>query len=89
VDRGHVALQAVGFQRLYEFRLGEGTVIGVGGEGSYRIGERGRALASIMTYRQHGGMAPGIDWNQLRASLRFEWAVGGEPAARPAGEGIR
>jgi hypothetical protein len=88
-DRGHVALQAVGFQRLYEFRLGEGTVTGVGAEGSRRLAERGRAIASIMAYRQHGGMDPGIDWNQLRASLRLEWAVGGEPSAPRTGGGTR
>lgn len=74
-----IALQGVGFQRLYEFRLGEGTVYGIGGEGSFRVGERARVFASVMSYRQQGGTASAMDWNQRRASVRFEWVLGGEP----------
>jgi opacity protein-like surface antigen len=76
---GSLALQGVAFQRLYEFRLDKGTVVGLGGEGSIPIGERARAFASVMVYRQHGGGPSAIDWNQRRASLRFEWALGSEP----------
>jgi hypothetical protein len=82
---GDVALQAVAFQRLYEFRLDEGTVVGVGGEGSRTVGERGRLFASAMLYRQHGGTASVMNWNQRRVSVRFEWAVGGEPGAAAGG----
>jgi hypothetical protein len=77
-------LQAVAFQRLYEFRLDEGTVIGIGGDASLPLGERGRVLASLMSYRQRGG-ATVMDWNQRRASLRFDWVLGGEPVASRAG----
>jgi hypothetical protein len=80
-----LALQAVAFQRLYEFRLDKGTVVGFGGEGSVPIGERGRGFASAMVYRQHGGGPSAIDWNQRRASLRFEWALGSEPGNAPPG----
>ncbi|HEX9564205.1 MAG TPA: hypothetical protein VF981_09545 [Gemmatimonadaceae bacterium] len=81
-NRGYIAAQAVAFQRLYEFRLGEGTVLGLGGEGAATITERSRAFASIMWYRQQAGAMSAIDWNQLRASLRVEWVLGGEPAGR-------
>jgi hypothetical protein len=76
-----IEVQAVGFQRLYEFRLAEGTVVGIGGQGSMALGERGRVLGSLMVYRQHGGIPSTIDWNQRRASVRLEWVLGGEPEA--------
>ena len=82
---GSVAVQAVAFQRLYEFRLDKGTVVGLGGEGSVPIGDRARAFLSAMMYRQHGGGPSAMDWNQRRASMRFEWALGSEPGSmRPA-----
>lgn len=76
-----VALQGIAFQRLYEFRLEEGTVLGFGGEGSMRFGDRARVFASAMVYRQHGGDPSIMDWNQRRVSLRFEWALGSEPGS--------
>jgi opacity protein-like surface antigen len=82
---GSLALQGVAFQRLYEFRLDKGTVVGFGGEGSIPVGDRGRAFGSAMIYRQHGGGPSAIDWNQRRASLRFEWTLGNEPVSPPPG----
>jgi hypothetical protein len=82
---GSLALQGVAFQRLYEFRLDKGTVVGFGGEGSVPIGDRGRVFGSAMIYRQHGGGPSAIDWNQRRASLRFEWTLGSDPGASPPG----
>jgi hypothetical protein len=81
---GDIALQGVAFQRLYEFRLEEGTVVGLGGEASHNVSDRGRVFVSGMFYRQHGGRAV-ADWNQRRVSLRFEWALGSEPGALPSG----
>ena len=85
VGNGSLALHAVAFQRLYEFRLGEGTVAGVGGEGVLPLGDRARVFASVMAYRQQGGIQTAMDWNQRRASVRLEWVLGGEPAGVPAG----
>ena len=82
---GSLALQSVAFQRLYEFRLDKGTVVGFGGEGSVPVGDRGHVFLSAMLYRQHGGGPSAIDWNQRRASLRFEWALGSEPGSPPPG----
>jgi hypothetical protein len=87
--RGFVALQASAFQRAYEFRLGEGTVIGLGAEGAHDIGGRSRVIASFASYRQHGGIAGGFDWNQTRASLRIEWTAGTEPATPTSTGGRR
>jgi hypothetical protein len=80
---GDVALQGVAFQRLYEFRLDDATVVGLGGEASRTVSDRGRVFVAGMFYRQHGGRAI-ADWNQQRVSLRFEWAVGSEPGS-PSG----
>lgn len=82
---GSVALQGVAFQRLYEFRLDKGTVVGLGGEGSIPLGDRGHVFASAMVYRQHGGGPSAMDWNQRRASLRFEWTLGSEPGSPAPG----
>jgi hypothetical protein len=84
-----VSVQVVGFQRLYEFRLGEGTVTGAGVQGAWQVAERGRVLGSAMVYRQHGGLPSSLDWNQRRASMRFEWVLGGEPEPIPAGRPVR
>jgi hypothetical protein len=87
-DRGHVAMRGLGFQRLYEFRLDEGVVLGAGAEGSFLLSERSRMVGSLTGYRHlDRGDAPGTDWTQLRASLRLQWTVGAEPAAPqvPAG----
>ena len=80
-----LGLHAVAFQRVYEFRLGEGTVVGLGGEAMLPIGDRGRVFASLTSYRQHGGLATAMDWNQRRASLRLEWVLGREPVASRSG----
>lgn len=74
-----VHLQA--FQRIYEFRVDEGTVVGVGGDVSVRMGPRARISGSLTTYRHMvGDASPGVDWSQLRGSLRLAWTMGTEPA---------
>jgi hypothetical protein len=84
-SRGFAAVHATAFQRSYEFRLSEGTVTGIGAEAAHALGDRGRVIASFATYRQHGGIAGGFDWNQHRASLRYDWIVGSEPATSAPG----
>lgn len=78
-------LQGVAFQRLYEFRLDQSTVLGIGGEGSVPLGERGRLLASAMTYRHAADGPSPVDWTQRRMSVRLEWAVGAEPGSAATG----
>lgn len=85
-DRGSIALQGTVFQRLYEFRLDEGTVAGAGAEGTYRLNDRLRASASVTAYRHFGAMASSVDWTQRRASVRLAWVLGQEPGnGQPAG----
>ncbi|HUH13597.1 MAG TPA: hypothetical protein VMK65_10825 [Longimicrobiales bacterium] len=79
-DSGTVSLHALAFQRLFEFRLDEGTVAGLGAEGTLRLGERVRASGSFTTYRHlDAGSTPDFDWSQRRGSLRVEWTLGPEP----------
>jgi hypothetical protein len=75
-------LQALGFQRLYEFRITEGTVYGAGAEVSIRAGARAQLFAGGAVYHHAGRVgAAGIDWNQRRASLRVQWSAGPDAGA--------
>jgi hypothetical protein len=85
-----VALQALAFQRLYEFRLSEGTVYGLAGEASLRINGRAQLLAGAAAYRHSGaGTADGVDWNQRRGSVRLSWTIGAEPMLPQWRAGVR
>ena len=79
-DRAYVTLQGAAFERLYEFRLEEGTVVGIGAEGFAQLSARTSVVASALTYRHlEQGPTPLTDWNQRRASLRLQWTIGPEP----------
>jgi hypothetical protein len=89
-DRGHVALRGTAFQRLYEFRLDEGVVVGLGAETSLRLSPRSRVFGAVTRYRHiDQGDQPEVDWNQLRGSLRVQWTLGPEPGQSQAGGGGR
>ncbi len=82
-DRGHVAVRALAFQRLYEFRLDHGAVVGLGAETSLRLTERSRVFGGFTAYRHvDRGESSELDWNQLRGTLRVQWTVGPEPGLR-------
>lgn len=83
-DRGHVALRALAFQRLYEFRLDEGVVMGLGAETSLQLTPRSRLSGALAQYRHlDRGERPELDWSQLRGSLQLRWIIGPEPGATP------
>jgi hypothetical protein len=89
-DRGFVALRGLAFQRLYEFRLEEGTVLGLGFDTSLRLSERARIFGSATSYRHvFAGETPGMDWNQRRANLLLQWTVGSEPGLDNGRGGLR
>jgi hypothetical protein len=74
------------FERLYEFRLDEGRVLGFGAEWTVPVSDRVQLAASATAYRHAGGGgASGMDWNQRRASVRLQWTMGAEPARRLPG----
>ncbi len=75
-----VAVNAGAFQRLYELREDEGTVLLGGVDASSPLGPRTRITAALAAYRHRAGAdAPDTDWTQLRGSFRFEWILGTEP----------
>jgi hypothetical protein len=79
-DALFLGAHVTGFQRIYEFRLGTGRVIGGGVDAGVRLGPDVRLVADADVYRQRQtGAGPVPDWNQRRASVRLEWTVGTEP----------
>jgi len=86
----HVGLHLQAFQRIYEFRVDEGTVIGLGGDVSVRLGSQARVSGSLTSYSHSVGEgSPDVDWSQLRGSLRVDWTLGSEPAVSTVRGGIR
>jgi hypothetical protein len=84
---GGLRLQA--HQRLYEFHVREGTVLGVEGDVGVRLHPRVWLAGSMAVYRHDdAGDDPDPDWSQFRGSLRLDWTVGAEPASS-IGTGIR
>jgi hypothetical protein len=80
--RGHFAgVHAAAFQLIPELSVGTGLVVGGGVDGGVRVGSDTRVVADLALYRQ-GGRGAGArraDWSQRRATVRVEWAVGGDP----------
>jgi hypothetical protein len=80
-DVGSLAVQALAFERLYEFRLDEGTVYGLAAELSLRLSSRAQLAAGAAAYHYPArSQAAGVDWNQRRGTLRVQWTAGAEPA---------
>jgi hypothetical protein len=77
-------VNAVAFQRLYEFRVTEGTVYGAGAELNVRLTGRARLIAGGALYHHasRAGAAT-MDWNQRRGSVRLQWSAGSDAGGRP------
>jgi hypothetical protein len=72
-------------QNIYEFRIGTGWVYGFVGDVSYFARQDVRVVADAGLY-QHllTNGAPGPNWSQRRASIRFEFMVGRDPGMSSA-----
>jgi hypothetical protein len=79
LDGWHVGGQAAAFQQTDLFRVASGTVFGVGATVGSPPGRRLGVSASVMRYlhRRLTG-STGVDWNQTRASITFDWTVGAD-----------
>lgn len=90
--RGRVFLgaNATAFQSIYEFRVGTGRMLGIGGDAGWQIAPDVRVVGSGTVYRQvaRNGL-PATDWTQRRAMLRIEWTAGGDPGLRGSGAAAR
>jgi hypothetical protein len=88
-DGAYGGLGVQAYERVYEFRLRQGTVVGVAGDAGVRLHPRVWVAGSLAVYRHRdGGAAPDPNWSQVRGSLRVDWTVGAEPAS-PIGTGTR
>jgi hypothetical protein len=72
-------IQATAFQQTDMFRVAGGTVYGLGADVRTPLGRRLGLSAEIMRYvhRSLTG-STGIDWNQTRASVTFDWTMGAD-----------
>jgi hypothetical protein len=87
-ERITVSLNAMTFQQIEEYRLGQGRAFGGGVTGGYELGDRATiALGASLIRHRDGGNVFTSPWNQGRAwsSIRFD--LGRDPglAARGAG----
>jgi hypothetical protein len=83
----YAGLFGTAFQTAYEYMQGAGTVVGGGVTGGVRLSSWGRLAADAGEYRNtYSQNSPQSNWNQFRASLRFEFDVGPEPGY--AGGGV-
>jgi hypothetical protein len=85
-ERDWIGLSLSVLQRAYEFRVQEGTLLGAGLDAGWRLDARTRISGNLALYRHlTPSDSPGVDWSQLRGSIRFEWTVGREPGL-PSGD---
>ena len=84
-DGWRAGLTGTAFQQTDMVRVTGGTVFGVGGEVRTPLGRALGLSVNVTRYfqRQLKGTT-GVDWNQTRASLTFDWTMGAD-ADRAAG----
>jgi hypothetical protein len=72
-------IQATAFQQTEMFRVANGTVYGVGADFRTPLGRRLGLSAEVVRYfhRRLTG-STGVDWNQTRASVTFDWTMGAD-----------
>ncbi len=71
--------QATAFQQTDLFRIAGSTVYGVGANLRTPLG-RGVGLTAAITryFQRQGTGTTGLDWNQTRASVTFDWTLGAD-----------
>ncbi len=79
---GYAGLSFQAFQDAFEFRVGEGRVLGLGGDAGFGVGAGARIDANLywLKHLDRGPESP--DWTQLRGSIRASWTIGREPGPR-------
>lgn len=81
----YIGVQGTAFQSVYEFRVGEGRVYGVGLDAGVQLADELRLAGDAMVYKHRvTSTVPTPDWSQRRASVRLEWTLGGDPGMRAA-----
>jgi hypothetical protein len=89
-DGWRAGLTATAFQQTDMVRVTGGTVYGVGAEVRTPLGRRVGVSADVTRYFQRRlKAAGGLDWNQTRASLTFDWTLGADADRGSQGGGYR
>ena len=89
-DGTYVGASGSAFQTIYEFRVGNGRVLGASLDAGLRLTSELRLAADVGVYRHRlSDGALGTDWSQRRASVRLEWAIGSDPGLAAATGGAR
>lgn len=80
-EQGSVGVHLSAFQSAGEFRVTQGTVVGIGVDGGFRVSSTTRIDGGFSTYHHDtDARASGkVDWDQARAFLRLRWTVGPDP----------
>jgi hypothetical protein len=73
------------FEQIEEFRVGEGSVIGAGLDGTFRVDNRIEIDGGISVYRHLSDRVDATDWNQRRAFLSLRVEFGRDPGIGPGG----
>jgi hypothetical protein len=78
-DGWRLGVEATAFQQTNLFRVADGTVYGLGAEFRTPVGRRVGLTGQITRYfhRRLTGTT-GVDWNQTRASVTFDWTMGAD-----------
>ncbi len=75
----YLGVSGMAFQTMDEFQVARGRVWGASAELGAQLLPGTRVDGSFQAYRHAERYTGGIDWNQLRGILRFQWTVGPEP----------
>jgi len=72
-------VRTTAFQQTDMFRVASGTVYGLGGTFRTPLGRRLELSADLMRYlHRRLGTSTGVDWNQTRLSVTFDWTMGAD-----------
>lgn len=72
-------VQGTAFQQTDMFRVAGGTVFGLGASFGTALDRRVAVRADVMRYfHRQGAGTTGVDWNQTRASVTFDWTIGAD-----------
>ncbi|HUF67998.1 MAG TPA: hypothetical protein VMM79_05040 [Longimicrobiales bacterium] len=86
-DPGPAAIRAsvTVFEQIEEFRVGEGSVLGAGIDGTVRITTQVEIDAGLSLYRHTSDREDTADWNQRRAFVSLRLGFGRDPGMRQGG----
>jgi len=78
-DGLHLGVRATAFQQTDQFRVADGTVYGLGANIKTALGRRlGLSADATRYFHRRLSGSTGIDWNQTRASVTFDWTIGAD-----------